>query len=233
MEASSIGRGRGWKPRMREESTKPAAERPYPGRRPQGLVRSGLVDAGIELARAGGPDAVALREATRRVGVSPNAAYRHFADRDALLGAVCVESMRLMAERMEAEVARVAEPADTASGATECLSAIGRAYLDFARAEPGLFATAFAVPRHLEYASAEAAAGSGGRTPFQMLSGALDLLVAAKVLPSERRPGAEYPVWASVHGMAVLATQGPLRQLPPHRTDEIAELLLAFIVRGL
>src|ERR1700683_2336167 len=60
------------------------------GRRPKGVVRGGLVQAGIELARAGGPDAVTLREATRIVGVAPNAAYRHFADRDALLNAVCV-----------------------------------------------------------------------------------------------------------------------------------------------
>ncbi|MEP6791526.1 MAG: helix-turn-helix domain-containing protein, partial [Ramlibacter sp.] len=47
-----------------------------------------LLDAGIELARAGGPAAVVLREATRRAGVVPNAAYRHFAGRDELLMAV-------------------------------------------------------------------------------------------------------------------------------------------------
>jgi len=218
---------------MRKVSTNPAAEQRSPRRRPQGLVRGGLVAAGVELARGGGPDAVTLREATRRVGVAPNAAYRHFADRDALLGAVCVASMRLMAERMETEVARVAEPADTAFGATERLCAIGRAYLDFARAEQGLFATAFAMPRHLEYASSEAAAGPGGRTPLQLLSEALDRLAAAGILPSERRPGAEYPIWASVHGMAVLTTQGPLRPLPSPQTDQMDDLLLAFIVRGL
>src|SRR5260370_543415 len=54
-------------------------------RHPRGAVRDGLVAAELELARAGGPDAVVLREATRIVGVVPNAAYRHFADRGALL----------------------------------------------------------------------------------------------------------------------------------------------------
>ena len=57
-------------------------------RRPRGAVRDGLVAAGLELARTGGPDAVVLREATQMVGVVPNAAYRHFADRDELLTAV-------------------------------------------------------------------------------------------------------------------------------------------------
>ena len=61
------------------EAEIPGAER---RRRPRGAVRDGLVAAGLELARTGGPDAVVLREATRMVGVVPNAAYRHFADRD-------------------------------------------------------------------------------------------------------------------------------------------------------
>jgi len=53
-----------------------------------GDLRRALLDAGIELARQGGPDAVVLREATRRAGVAPNAAYRHFANRQDLLAAV-------------------------------------------------------------------------------------------------------------------------------------------------
>ncbi|RZJ16909.1 MAG: TetR/AcrR family transcriptional regulator, partial [Haliea sp.] len=53
-----------------------------------GDLRRALLEAGIELARANGPDAVVLREATRRAGVAPNAAYRHFESRQALLQAV-------------------------------------------------------------------------------------------------------------------------------------------------
>src|SRR5256714_12953085 len=76
-------------------------------RRPRGAVRDGLVAAGLELARSGGPDAVVLREATRMVGVVPNAAYRHFTGRDELLAAVCREALRELAGRMAAGVARV------------------------------------------------------------------------------------------------------------------------------
>src|ERR1044071_502797 len=68
--------------------------------RPRGAVRSALVAAGLELARSGGPDAVVLREVTRMVGVVPNAAYRHFADRDAFLAAVRDEAVRTLAHRM-------------------------------------------------------------------------------------------------------------------------------------
>src|SRR5487761_1109452 len=76
-------------------------------RRPPGAVRDGLVAAGLELARKGGPDAVVLREATRMVGVVPNAAYRHFADRDELLAAVCAAAMHELSARMAAGVAQV------------------------------------------------------------------------------------------------------------------------------
>jgi len=117
------------------------------GRRPRGAVRDGLVAAGLELARTGGPDAVVLREATRMVGVVPNAAYRHFADRDELLAAVCTAAMRELAARMAAGVAQVPGAYGDAAAARQRLGAIGTAYLQFAHEEPGLFATAFAVPQ--------------------------------------------------------------------------------------
>jgi AcrR family transcriptional regulator len=203
-----------------------------PTRRVPGAVRRGLIAAGLAMARSGGPDAVVLREAVRRVGVAPNAAYRHFADRDALLNAVCLAAMHELAHRMETEIARVAAPHGTREGAQARLAAVGVAYLDFATAEPGLFETAFAVPRHLEYATGERAAGEE-RTPLQLLQGVLDELVEAGVLPPERRPGAEYAVWASVHGMAMLISQGPLRQLPQSEKDRLISLHFAFIGRGL
>lgn len=185
------------------------------------------------MARAGGPTAVVLREAARQVGVAPNAAYRHFQDLDALLNAVCVEAMRRMAQRMEAETARVSLPYGTAQGALARLTAIGLAYLDFAITEPGLFETAFAVPRHLDYMTGDDTLEAGGRTPFQLLAAVLDELAEAAVLPRDRRPDSEYAVWSGVHGMAMLINQGPLRQAPATTTKRLIDLLLAFISRGL
>ncbi|HEX9336011.1 MAG TPA: TetR/AcrR family transcriptional regulator, partial [Pseudonocardiaceae bacterium] len=187
----------------------------------------------LELARAGGPDAVVLREATRRVGVVPNAAYRHFADRDALLADVCVAAMDELARRMQQQVAAVPRRRDPQRAAIARLGALGVAYVDFATQETGLFETAFAVPRHLEYAVAGDTPDGHGPTPFQLLSNALDELVTAGVLPAERRPDAEYSVWSSVHGMAVLAAQGPLREMPAQRVQRLTDQLLAFIARGL
>jgi AcrR family transcriptional regulator len=195
-------------------------------RRPRGAVRDGLVAAGLELARTGGPDAVVLREATRMVGVVPNAAYRHFADRDELLAAVCTAAMRELADRMAAGVARVRGPYGDPDAARRRLNAIGVAYLAFAREEPGLFATAFALPQQHAY-------GAGDRMPLDQLRAALDELVDAGVLDRKRRAGIEYPIWAAVHGTAVLTGEGPLRDVPEANRHQLEELTLAFIGESL
>src|ERR1700726_860340 len=72
-----------------------------------GDLRRALLEAGIDLAREGGPAAVVLREATRRAGVVPNAAYRHFASRWELLQAVRSAALSALAVAMEAELAKL------------------------------------------------------------------------------------------------------------------------------
>ena len=207
----------------------PQAER---RRRPRGAVRDGLVTAGLELARAGGPEAVVLREATRMVGVVPNAAYRHFADRDELLAAVCAASMRELADRMAAATASVPGEYGDPDAAGARLGEIGRAYLDFAREEPGLFATAFAVPQQHAY-DAPAEGNGQDRTPLGLLRAALDELVDAGVIDRQRRVGLEYPVWSTVHGLAVLIGEGPLRDVPDAVRRQLEERVFAFITDGL
>ena len=208
--------------------TRAAARR----RRPRGAVRDGLVAAGLELARTGGPDAVVLREATRMVGVVPNAAYRHFADRDELLAEVCSAAMRELAGRMAAGVARVRGPYGHPAAARGRLHAIGTAYLEFAREEPGLFATAFAVPQQHAYGAPDGGTGAE-RTPLGHLRAALDELVEAGILSRRRREGLEYPIWSAVHGLAVLAGPGPLRDVPGAVRDHLEELTLTFIDQSL
>jgi AcrR family transcriptional regulator len=201
-------------------------------RRPRGAVRDGLVAAGLELARTGGPDAVVLREATRMVGVVPNAAYRHFADRDELLAAVCTAALRQLADRMAAGVARVRGKHGDPAAARRRLHAIGVAYLEFAREEPGLFATAFALPQQHAYSAPDDGTGQE-RTPLGHLRAVLDELVDAGVLHQRRRDGIEYPIWSAVHGLAVLTGQGPLRDVPDATRHHLEELTGTFIDESL
>jgi len=94
---------------------------------PRNLPKALHVAARVILDEAG-PDAVGLREAARRVGVSATAAYRHFANREELLASVAAEGFRELAAAME-------------TGATESdqLGGVGLAYFDFALQKRGLF----------------------------------------------------------------------------------------------
>lgn len=175
-----------------------------------------------------------LREATRIVGVVPNAAYRHFADRDELLAAVCTAALRELAARMAAGVARVRGRYGDPAAARRRLHAIGRAYLAFAREEPGLFATAFALPRQHAYGAPDPEGVAGQeRTPLGHLRAVLDELVDAGVLDRRRRDGIEYPIWSTVHGLAVLTGQGPLRELPEGTRQHLEDRTRTFIEESL
>jgi AcrR family transcriptional regulator len=193
-----------------------------------GDLRHALLQAGIALARAGGPDAVVLREATRQAGVVPNAAYRHFASRHVLLQAVRSAALAALATAMERQLARA-----RLGGPRAELRAIGTAYLRFARTEPGLFRTAFGVPGDPETSGNPAMAGRGGLNPYQLLGRVLDRWVEQGLLPPERRPNAGYLAWSAVHGLAMLVLEGPLQRLTRTEVRELERRLLDMVDQGL
>jgi len=199
-----------------------------------GDLRRALLGAGVALAREGGPDNIVLREATRRVGVVPNAAYRHFANRQSLFDAVRSAALGALTEAIEREWSNTDAIADPAARARARLAAVGAGYLGFARAETGLFRTAFASGEHdVALPPDSARTGSMGLNPFELLSAALDAMVEAGVLPSERRPGAEFLAWSAVHGMALLSIDGPLRGASPEALGELGRRLLLMVEQGL
>lgn len=199
-----------------------------------GDLRRALLEAGIELARSGGPAAVVLREATRRAGVAPNAAYRHFASRLALLQAVRAAALSALAVAMEAELAALPDGLPPAAFARASVRAVGTGYLRFARAETGLFRTAFAASGDLQPGAPDPAkAGQSGLNPFELLGAALDRLVTAGVMPPERRPGAEFLAWSAVHGLAMLVIDGPLASVVGPQMELVGQRLLDMVEKGL
>lgn len=197
-----------------------------------GDLPAALVAAGLELARVGGPDAVSLREVTRSAGVTPNAAYRHFADRRALVLAVAARAQQHLALAMEDRMAQANAEPDPARRARERLRAVGLAYIDFAIDEPGWFQLAFFTHEQYAESSSPNATGPSGAPPYQLLLAALDDLVAAGVLSTRRRPNAEWACWSAVHGFAQLATHGPLHGQPPAAVHELAAYVVDAAIQG-
>jgi AcrR family transcriptional regulator len=198
-----------------------------------GDLRRALLDAGIELARDGGPGAVVLREATRRAGVVPNAAYRHFGSRQELLLAVRAAALAAAAIAMEKELAVLPCDQPPADFARAQLRAIGTAYLRFAQAEPGLFRTAFVFSDEGSGELGAGKAGASGLDPFQLLGKAIDRLADAGVLDPARRPNAEYLAWSAVHGLALLIIDGPLRGMDAEAAYALGQQVIDMVGRGL
>src|SRR6478736_1354795 len=116
------------KPRRR--ASRAAGPKPYH----HGDLRRVLIDAALQLVGESGANAVSVREAARRAGVSPGAPFRHFPSRDALMNAVAEEAQRRF--RAEIEVALAEAPANNPLGRFRCL---GLAYLRWAMKNPTHF----------------------------------------------------------------------------------------------
>ena len=197
-----------------------------------GDLRNALVAAGLAMARVGGPDAVILREATRQAGVSPNAAYRHFASQSALLDAVRSACIAELAAAIEDEMKKCRPGRDPRLYGRKSLRAVGMGYLGFAMREPGMFRTAFSVPPAVHFPN-PANTASMGLNPFQLLSLALDRMQESGLLKAKTREGAEYLAWATVHGLALLALEGPLHTMPRQNVLALGERLVLMVERGL
>ena len=197
-----------------------------------GDLRNALVTAGLEMARSGGPNAVILREATRQAGVSPNAAYRHFANQAELLDAVRSACFSQLAAAMEDEMKKCRPGRDPQAFARKSLRAVGMGYLGFAMREPGMFRTAFSVSPPV-HSPDPANTASMGLNPFQLLSLALDRMLESGLLSKRARQDAEYLAWSTVHGLALLVLEGALHQMPHEMVLALGERLVVMVERGL
>jgi AcrR family transcriptional regulator len=183
-----------------------------------GHLRRTLLETALKLVAERGPGGFSLREAARAVGVSPAAAYRHFADKPELLAALAAEGHGRMATVMERALARVEAP-DPRVRSVEALLAIGNAYVEFARKHPSFFRVMFGS--RLREAGYQPACAPSGRAPFDILSATLDGLVASGAMPPEARPGAEVVAWSGVHGFSTLLLDGALPFTARQRGDAL------------
>jgi AcrR family transcriptional regulator len=185
-----------------------------------GDLPNALADAATDLARGGGPEAVVLREAARRVGVSAAAAYRHYASHCELLQAVKQRAVAALGDALQQGLDAgdpLPQPADEA---LRRFRNLGAAYIGFALDNPGLFHAAFVL--HSPFCREEAVFDDveekiAASRPYQILSEALDKLVAVGLLDPARRELAPIAFWSSVHGLATLLLDGPLAGLGEHQ----------------
>jgi AcrR family transcriptional regulator len=165
-----------------------------------GRLRDALVEAARTLVTERGPAGFTLAEAAKRVGVTAAAPYRHFSDRNELMGELASRGFQLFGERL----ARAWD--DGRPSVLDAFRRMGAAYLAFAQEEPGLYAAMFGNVQTLAAPEPGAAADA-----------ALDTLRRASVAMLRNQGAPEtaardlaFQIWAYSHGVAMLAVSGHL-----------------------
>jgi len=163
-----------------------------------GNLRAALVNATRDLLAARGPQGFTLADAARKAGVSAAAPYRHFTDRDALMRAVANEGFILFGKRIFTATSEHCDP-------REALAAMARAYLGFARTEPGYYAAMFAFPK-----GDEALPDEEHDAAFKLLISTITSILAERRLPEQAAGPLAFRIWSLSHGVATLDAIGHL-----------------------
>ncbi|GAA5068916.1 AcrR family transcriptional regulator [Thermocatellispora tengchongensis] len=193
------------------------------GRYHHGDLRTALLDAAEALVRERGVDGWSLREASARVGVSPSAAYHHFASRDTLVRALSERTLAWLGEHLRQECERA--PAQR-SDPQQRLVALARGYVNWALEDP-------AVARLVLRGGATGPHSSIPTHPHDVLTAELDRLAEAGGLPAPGRQGAEFVLWAAIHGLAVLLADGLIRIDGSQAVDLQTERVVRSALNGL
>jgi len=182
-----------------------------------GNLREALLEAAIRLIAEVGPTAFTLREVARRAGVSHNAPYRHFHDKDDLMAAVATQGYRELTEAMM-------QAAENQRNALSRLKHAGLAYVTFALRRPEhftvMFDAPFSEPNHPEAARA-------GEQAFGTLVNFVKNCQEDGSLPSGDLLRMALLAWSMVHGIAKLAITGRLPYQARAEVLTFAEFVIA------
>ncbi|MBV8662908.1 MAG: TetR/AcrR family transcriptional regulator [Hyphomicrobiales bacterium] len=201
-------------------------ERDEPRGYHHGNLREALIRAALELIAKKGPAGFTFAEAARFAGVSPAAPYRHFRDRDELMANVALRGF----EQFGAALARAWD--EGRPDAFAALDRIGKAYLEFARAEPAFYSAMFeaGIPVGANPALREAADNA-----FSVLRNAAEKICAGTA--GAGRPPAlmvALHIWTMAHGTASLFGRGDGAQRTlPMAPAELLEAQVLVYLRGL
>jgi AcrR family transcriptional regulator len=184
---------------------------PRPARKPlntyhHGDLRDALVQAALQQVELGGPEAISISALARKLGVSQPAPYRHFADREALLAAVTAEAFRQFSATLRESIGKPSKRSK--------LSRLAQATLAFGLRRNGIYRLMFAS-RIMACAPRDDELHDAARETFDLVLEALE--APAVGLLRERHA---LQIWASLHGVVMLAEQGLLTGQVAHMTRE-------------
>lgn len=172
----------------------------------------------------GGAEAFSLREAARAIGVSPAAAYRHFADKAGLLAAVVDADFAELADDLGAASDAITRDQghEREVQAAATVLAFGRVYVRRAGMHPERF--------HLASATVRTAPGPGEQRVRHLAEDMRAQLVETGAIHPHMFQNASWTIVPALYGLASLAADGQLDDA--HRDDGV-QAVVQTMLRGL
>ena len=200
-----------------------------------GDLRNALLQVAAELVVSHGVEGFSLREAARRVGVTPTACYRHFEDKAALLTAVASEGFANLALRMESGAGQdnEGETLGEKAVAQQRFAAVGNAYIKFAVENPAQFRVMFGPHGAGGSVSVRGVSRHSGKDSYEIFVDALDGLVKCGAVNQSLREQAELPAWAAIHGLASLLVDGLIRRDSEQELQAVIDSVLNHILTSM
>jgi AcrR family transcriptional regulator len=156
-----------------------------------------IITTARKLAEAEGWDAVTTRRLSTEIEYSQPVLYKHFAGMEQIAEAVAIDGF--------AELADVCSAASSGAGtASDALTRVAHAYLDFARDNPAVYDAMFTRATTLRFAAED--------TPPQLVAAFTELRQAVAVVADEHDADTLTELfWAALHGLVTLTRTGRLR----------------------
>ena len=184
-----------------ESVPEPQRSRPYH----HGDLRNALIQAGLELLEEGNAQEIDLRKVARRAGVSHAAPYRHFADKQALIAAICEDGFRLLAQQIRESLQK--QPDEP----FEQLLGIAHAYVHFAQDHPWLMREMFSgltIERE-KYESLHKVS----KDVYRLYAAVIERGQEQGKLATGKPAALAAVLWSALHGLAMLLIE---KQMSPY-----------------
>ncbi len=197
------------------------SEKPYH----HGDLKSALLVEAERILEAEGIQALTLRAIARGVGVSHTAPQNHFGDLTGLLSDLAADGHHRMSTALSAQVATAGDDP------RQRLRAMGRGYIAFARAHPGLFTLMF---RSEKLDSSRPALKDAIVASRQALRDAVVSAAGARTdMPPLAIAARSVAAWSLVHGYTMLMLEGRLKgtlaMIPDETPESLFEAMLGTI----
>ncbi|ACC81637.1 TetR/AcrR family transcriptional regulator [Nostoc punctiforme] len=190
-----------------------------------GNLRNKLIAIATELLSEEGAHSLSLRKISQRAGVSHNAPYMHFADKEAVLAAIAEEGFRLLSAQVETAVDKVNQ------NTKQQLIAASSAYVNFALQHSNHLQVMFCYYNREKYPSL-----------IEVSQASLDQLF--KIVQAGQKDGtliAGNPheitktIWALVHGVAAISIAYESKILLPEKNSaqEVVSTFVTLLLNGL